>query len=274
MFQSFNSRPARRLMILLKLSCLALLIAPPGAFAATQAKPTSPEDVAEIVIAVYGSRNALAQIRRNGVERGKLTRNGAEGRTEEISYERRFIRGDESVKDRVRLDQKASAAEYALIYGDGNLWGVVSGSVFTPRDDAKADFFSNLWYDIDALLRYKENKSTLTLVGKDKQKNIDLWVIDLVDAEKRRVRYYVSSTTYRVLWLEYEQPGAGEEAAKYKKTFHDYRIAQGTLVPFRSVLYLNGNQVSERRVLTVTYGVKMDESLFKNSETTSTAQKG
>jgi hypothetical protein len=46
----------------------------------------------------------------------------------------------------------------------------------------------------------------------------------------------------------------------------DYRYAQGTLVPYRSVLMEDGKQIQETRVLNVTYGVKLDDSLFKSPE--------
>jgi hypothetical protein len=46
----------------------------------------------------------------------------------------------------------------------------------------------------------------------------------------------------------------------------DYRVAQGTLVPYRSVLMEDGKQIQETRVLNVTYGVKLDDSLFKSPE--------
>lgn len=224
------------------------------------------EQVAETVILFYGSREALKQIRRNGLERGRVTRINAEGRTEESSYERRFIRGESSDKDKIRLDQKLPTQEYSLIYGSGSTFGISNGSAFTPRQDITVEFLSQVWHDIDALLRYKENGSTINLVGKDKQKNVDLYVLDLTDKEKRRTRYFISSKSFRVLWLEYEEPGMAGTPVKYKRTFHDYRYAQGTLVPYRSVLIENERQTQETHLLTVTYGVKMEEALFQNPE--------
>lgn len=254
-------------------SCSVALLFLIGSLSVVSAeeKTYTAEQIAETVIFIYGSRPELTQIRRNGIERGKLTRINAEGRAEESSYERRFIRGEATAQDRVRIDQKLPSAEYALVYGSGNIWGVIGNTIFSPREDAKTDLLSTVWHDLDGLLRYKENKSTLTMVGKEKQKNIDMWVLDVEDAEKHRTRYFISSQTYRVLWLEYDQPSTSESGKtdKVKKSFHDYRIAQRTLVPFRSVVFVNGNQVLERRILTITYGVKMDESLFRNTESAS-----
>ena len=233
------------------------------------------EQVAEFVIAIYGNsygRVMLNQVRRTGIERGRTTRVGAENRTEEVTYEQRFIRGESFAKDKVRLDQKTPTVEYSLVYNEGAIFGIINNTPFTPRVEATTSFLAPAYHGIDALLRYKENGSTVAFVAKDKQKNIDLWVVELTDKEKRKTRYYVSANpdvrlTARVLWLEYERPDpAGGEAAKFKQTFHDYRVAQGTLVPFRSVLYANGRQVEETRIQTVTYGVKMDDSYFKNPE--------
>ena len=233
------------------------------------------EQVAEFVIAIYGNsygRVMLNQVRRTGIERGRTTRVGAENRPEEVAYEQRFIRGESFAKDKVRLDQKTPTVEYSLVYNEGAIFGIINNTPFTPRIEATTSFLAPAYHGIDALLRYKENGSTVTFVTKDKQKNIDLWVVDLADKEQRKTRYYVSANpdvrlTARVLWLEYERPDpAGGEPVKYKQTFHDYRVAQGTLVPFRSVLYANGKQIEETRIQTVTYGVKMDDSYFKNPE--------
>jgi hypothetical protein len=219
------------------------------------------------VILVYGSRAALEHIRRNGVERGKITRVNAQGTAEEANYERRFIRGENLDKDKVRLDQKLPSMEYSLIYGDGKLWGIINGAMFTPRQDAAASFLSQHLHSIDSLLRYKECGSTLTLVGKEQQKGLELYVVDLVDKEKRKTRYYISARTLRVLWLDYEDaPTAGGTPVKYTRRFLDYRAVQQTLVPYHVVLIEDGKQTQETYILTITYGAKLDESIFKNPE--------
>ena len=122
------------------------------------------------------------------------------------------------------------------------------------------------------MLRYKENGSTLALVGKEKRKGLDLYVLDLTDKEKRRTRYYISAKTLHVLWLEYEEaPEPGATPVKYTRAFHDYRYAQQTLVPYRSVLLADGKQVQETRILTVTYGLKLEDSIFQNPEAQTSA---
>jgi hypothetical protein len=224
------------------------------------------EQIVESVILVYGSRAALEHIRKYGVERGKITRFTNEGNPEETNYERRFVRGENLDKDKIRLDQKLPTMEYSLIFDDGKLWGLINGASFTPRQDATADFISQHHHSIDSLLRYKECGSTISLVGRDQQKGLDLYVIDLADKEQRKTRYYISARSLRVLWLEYEEGLPGGIPVKYMRKFLDYRIVQQTLVPYRIVLSTNGRESQETRVLTITYGVKVSDSIFKSPE--------
>jgi len=229
-------------------------------------KALTSEQVAELTVLVYGSRPVLAQIRRNGVERGRITRFTSDGKTEEATYERRFVRGESADKDKIRLDQKMPTMEYSLIFGEGRLWGVINGAAFTPRQDAADAFLSQHNHSIEGLLRYKENGATLNLVGKDKQKGLDLYILDLTDKEKLTTRYYISAKSFRVLWLEYEEANSGAAPLKYSKRFSDYRYAQSTLVPYRTILMQDGKQTQETRILTVTFGVKVDDTLFKNPQ--------
>ena len=215
------------------------------------------EQVAETVVLVYGSRAGLAQIRRTGVERGRITRTGQDGRPEEITYERTFKRGETYEKDKIRFDQRLSSLQYSLVLNDGRVTGVLRGTPFTPKQEDVTSLMTDRLHGLDALLRYKETGAAVKYGGKESQKGLDLWVLELTDKEKRSTRYYISAKTGRVLWLEYEDGGT-----KYRRTFHDYRVVQGTLVPYRSVLYAGDRQVEESQVLTVTYGVKTDDSVF------------
>src|SRR6266852_8224490 len=238
-------------------------------------KALTAEQIAEGVILIAGNgygRAVLNQIRRNGIERGRSTRMMEDGRSEEARYELRFVRGDKSEKDKVRIDNKTSQAEYSMIYGAGRIFGIINGSPFTPRAEASANFISQQAHSIDALLRYKENESKLASAGKDKHQGIDVNVLDLTDKANRHTRYFLSAKTYRVLWLEYEDtPPGASKPVKYMKRFYDYRYVQSTWVPYRTVLTEDGKQTVETRILTVTYGVKMEDSLFQNPEATSTA---
>ena len=268
----------RNLTVLALVLSLAagLLALSPSARADDPKVPTA-EQIAETVIALAGGglgRAVLVQIRRNGIERGRRTRTGQDGRAEEVRYEMRFVRGDKSEKDKVRLDSKTPQAEYSLVYGDGRVFGIINGAPFTPRADATSDFINQQANSIDSLLRYKENESKLAAAGKDKQQGIDVYVIDLTDKANRKTRYFVSARTFRVLWLEYEDtPPASSAALKYTKRFYDYRLVQNTWVPYRTVLLEDGKQTLETRILTITYGVKMEDSLFQNPDAASSGAK-
>jgi hypothetical protein len=226
------------------------------------------EQIVESAIFVSGSRQLLTQIRRNGMERGRICKPTCDvpGKTEEATYERRFVRGENSEKDRVRVDQKTPSLEYSLIYGDGRLWGIINGAAFTPREDTANTFLSQQRHGVDNLLRYKENGSTISLVGREKQKGLDLYVIDLVGKDKTSTRYFISAKTLYVRWLEYEEPGGSAGAIKYVRRFFDQRYAQGTLVAYKTILLEDGKQTQETKILNVTFGIKIDDSLFKNPE--------
>lgn len=254
--------------------CLSSLSVAP-AVRADDPKAFTAEQIAETVIAFAGGgmgRVVLDQIRRNGVERGRLTRTAADGRSEEIRYELRFVRGEKPDNYKVRLDSKSPQTEYSLIYGGGRIFGIINGSTFTPRAETSADFIAQQTHSIDALLRYKENESKLSSAGKDKQSGIEVYVIDLTDKANVKTRYFISAKTFRILWLEYEEipPGAAA-AVKYIRRFYDYRQAQSTWVPYRTVLTEDGKQTVETRILTITYGVKMEDSLFLNPDAPATA---
>ena len=260
-----------KLQLLIGLIAIISLTAGVGLFLrparAVQPKTLTAEQIVETVIFASGSRPLLTQIRRNGVERGRMSRMTPEGRPEEARYELRFVHGDKTEKDKVRIDQKTPQTEYSLINSEGRVFGIINGSPFTPRAETAADFISQQTHSIDALLRYKENESKLAYAGKDKQQGIDLYVIDLTDKANHKTRYFISAKTFRVLWLEYE--GTLPERStpvKYTKRFYDYRVAQNTLVPYRTVVLEDGKQKLEMRVLTVTYGVKMEDSLFKHPD--------
>jgi hypothetical protein len=226
------------------------------------------EQIVESAIFVYGSRPLLTQIRRNGIERGRVCKPTCDvpGKAEEATYERRFVRGESSEKDRVRVDEKTPSLEYSLIYGDGRLWGIINGAAFTPREDTANTFLSQQRHGVDNLLRYKENGSTISLVGREKLKGLDLYVINLVGKDNTATRYYISAKTLYVRWLEYEEPGGSAGTIKYVRRFFDQRYAQGTLVAYKTILLEDGKPTQETKILNVTFGIKLDDSLFKNPD--------
>ena len=142
-----------RALPMLLSACIAVLAITP-AIRAQEPKTFTAEQIAETVIAVAGNgfgRNILNQIRRNGIERGRITRTGADGRAEETRYELRFVRGDKAEKDKIRLDTKTPQAEYTLVFSEGRMFGIINGSTFAPRSDATANFMSQQAHSVDAL---------------------------------------------------------------------------------------------------------------------------
>ena len=224
-------------------------------------KPVTAEQIVETAIAIYGfggGRNLLNQIRKTTIEKGKSKLTAADGHVDPVNYERWIIRADTLDKERIRLDQEFPNARYSLIRADAKIFGIYNDSVFTPRDDASKTFENQTFRGIEALLRYKEDGATLELAGHDKIMGVDLYFIDETDKAGRKTRYYVSSRTYRVMMLEYEDGGV-----KYRRKFYNYNYAQGTLVPYRSVLWADNKIVEESEISTITFGQKVDEELFK-----------
>jgi len=224
-------------------------------------KVTTADQVAESAIIIYGGlrgRENLLQIRRTTVEMGKTVITGADRTTEQISYAKRIIRGENLEKERIRVDQEISGSRYSLIYNNGSVFGLFNETVFTPKDEAVSGFQNQLWHGLEALLRYKENGATLVLNGREKYMNVEYYVLDVTDKQNRQTRFFISTKTLRVMSLEYT-----ENAVKFARRFYDYRYAQGTLVPYRTTLSSGDRQVEESVVSTITFGQKVEEDVFQ-----------
>lgn len=216
--------------------------------------------IAELSIAVYSGlrgREGLSQIRKTTVEIGTTSFTDPGSPARNASYEKKVIRGESFSDEKIRLDQKFPNADYAMIFDGGKVFGVSNNIVFAPRDDAERAFRNRLVHGVEALLRYKENGSTVVLEKSDRVMGVDFYIIVLTDNEGRKTKYFVSKKTLRVLMLEYEDLGI-----KYKRKFYDHNYAQGTLVPYRTVLWANEKQVEESRISTITFGQVVSDSLF------------
>ena len=224
-------------------------------------KITTAEQVVESAIFFYGypgGRALLNQIRKTTLERGKTNYTAADGKVEEATYQRFVIRAETLGKERIRLDQDFPNAKYSLVLNDEKIFGIYNNTVFTPREDASKGFENQVVHGLEAFLRYKENGSTIELGTREKVMGVDFYVVDVTDKQDRKTRFFVSAKSFRVLMLTYEDGGV-----KYRRKFYDYNYAQGTLVPFRSVLWADNKQVEETEVGTITFGQKVDEELFK-----------
>jgi hypothetical protein len=218
------------------------------------------EQIAESVIIIYGrggGRIVLDQIRKTAQERGKLSITNAAGKTDVIPYQRWIVRGENSFKDKVRFEQDFPEARYSLVTNQEKVFGIFNDSSFNPREDAVRSFENQIYRGLDGLLRYKENGSTLTQGEKTKILGVEYYVIDVTDKTDRKTRYYVSTKSLKIMMLEYEENGVD-----YKRRFYDYRLAQGTMIPYRTVLWANDKIVEETNIGTITFGQKVDDSLF------------
>jgi hypothetical protein len=222
------------------------------------------EQVAESAIILYGGsvlgRQNLSQIRKTTLERGKVFITNAQGRTETATYERWILRGEDLAKEKVRLDQIFPDATFSLVYNGSKLFGLYNNAVFIPRDDAAEAFNNQIWHGLEGLLRYKENGATVVLAGREKIMGVEYHLLDVTDKQSNKTRYYVSVKSFRVMFLEYDKGGI-----RYQRKFYNYNYAQGTLVPYRSVLYANGKQIEELLIGTITFGQKIDEQMFNES---------
>ena len=226
-------------------------------------KDATAEQVVESSIFIYGlggGRQNLNQIRKTTLERGKLKIINAEGKTEQAIYERRILRADSLEKEKIRFDQEYPDAKYALIFSDDKVFGLFNDSVFTPREDASKGFENQIWHGLEALLRYKENESKIELVKRDKVMGVDYFVVDVTDKQNRKTSFFISAKSFQVKMLEYT-----EGDIKYRRKFYDYNYVQGTLVPYRSVLWADGKQVEENEIQTISFGQKVEEDIFQGS---------
>lgn len=224
-------------------------------------KNMTAEQLAESVIVVYGGgyggRDTLKQIRKTTIERGKISVINADGKTEQATYEKLVLRGDNLGKERVRFDQSFPSAKYALVYNNDKIFGIFNDSVFTPREDATKAFENQIWHGLEAVLRYKENEAKVSLGTREKIMNVEFYVLDVTDKQNRQTRFYISTKSLRVMMLEYEENGV-----KMRRKFYDYNYAQGTLVPFRSVLWQGDKQIEETTIQTISFGQKVEEGNF------------
>ncbi len=220
--------------------------------------------IAESAIIVYSGlrgRLGLDQVRKTTVEIGKTTYFQPDGSKRNADYTMRIIRGESFGEEKIRLDQRFPNAEYAMVFDGGKVFGVISNTVFSPRDDAVREFNSRIVHSIDALLRYKENESEVELKESTKKMGVDYYVVVMTDKDGRETTYFVSKKYLRVMILEYEADGV-----EYQRRFYDHNYAQGTLVPYRTVLKADGKVIEETDIATVTFGQQVEESWFVFNE--------
>ncbi len=219
------------------------------------------EQIAESAIFVYGfpgGRETLNQIRKTTFERGRMSQLNAEGKPEKSNFERYILRGESLDKEKIRLEQDFPNVRFGLIYDGEKFFGIYNESVFAPRDDVLLSFQNQVWHGLEAMLRYKENGSAIALDGKEKISGVEFYRLDVTDKQSRKTRFFVSAKSFRVMMLEYTESGV-----KHLRKFYDYNYAQGTLVPYRTVLWAGDKQIEEIETATISFGLKIEENTFK-----------
>jgi hypothetical protein len=231
-----------------------------------QGSAQTAEQVAEAAVFFYGfpgfitnpmGRDRLNQIRKTTLEKGKIVVTSADGKTEQANYQRFIVRGENQAKEKIRLEQDFPSAKYSLVFKDEKIYGIYNNTVFTPREDATRSFENQMFHGLEALLRYKENGSDIALQPKEKILGVEYYVLDVTDKQQRKTRFYISTKSFHVMMLTYDDAGV-----TYKRKFYDYNQAQGTLVPYRTVLWAGDKQIEETEVGTITFGQKVDDGLF------------
>ncbi len=227
------------------------------------AKLETAEQVAESTILLYGGfggRETLDRIRKTTVERGKITLTNADGTVDNANYERWVIRSPKLDKERIRLDQQFPNTRYSMIYDGEKTFGVFNNTVFAPKEESSKSFQNQIWRGLEALLRYKENESKIELAGREKVMGVEYYLLDVTDKQNRKTRFYISAKRFHVMILEYEEDGV-----KYHRRFYDYNYSQGTLVPYRTVLWADDKEIEETRIFTITFGQRVEEGMFQES---------
>lgn len=233
-----------------------------AAAVAAKADPKNPtaENVAESAIFIYGGiggRTTLNQIRKTAFERGKITVTNAQGQTQEANYQRWTQRAETLAKEKIRLDYDFPNARYSLVFNDAQVFGIADDRRFIPEDETARSFENHIFHGLEALLRYKENESTIALNGKEKMMGVEYYILDVTDKQARKTRFFISAKTFRVMMLEYEEAGT-----KFTRKFYDYNYAQGTLVPYQTTLWAGDKKIEDTEVGTITFGQKVDDGLF------------
>lgn len=253
-----NPTIAIRIILIGSLGLLSLIPQPIRA----KDKPLTAEQLAETSILAYGGRVALALVRRTGIEESKIVLATNQGSVEGALHTR-FSRKEKSELDQRRIDLEIPNQILTLSFDGKNFWGAVNGEKITPSVQAEATFRAAGRHNYEALLRYKEDGSTLELNGKKNIVGIECYPLELTHTDGSKTLYYISDKSFRILHLEYQVQLAENKPIAIRQSFYDFRPMQNTLVPAKIVTFENGqiSQTTELRALT--YGVQIQPEIFE-----------
>ncbi len=235
-----------------------------------QTKPGKPETwsaetLAEIVIYYSGSRPVLDYVGTNGVQEGVIRLAAGDGTPPiEGKFTRRFLRKESSDRDNIRIDVELPRKTYTFGFNGLSSWAAEDGVPFKPAPEAETSFLASLVHDYNALLRYKEDGTTIERAGTERIMGIDTLLIDLTHKDGTKTRYYISNKSFHILHLEYEVallPNA--KPTKFRESFYEFRFVQGVLTPAKTVLSENDKFVQEIELKEMRFRLaKLDEELF------------
>ncbi len=256
---------ARLVFILVLLTFLWVWLAASGAEARTGKDPSA-EELVERAILVYGSRAAIYTVQRNGILRSQVKFITPEGTREGRSV-MKFIRKPLLAEDLRLIELELPDTKFVIGFDGKQTWSTYNGEKITPSPETVAAFRAAHMHSYEALLRYKENQAKLQYVtSKPFGPNNELDVIDMIYPDGARTRYEISRRSARIIYLEYEMKSSPQaEPTKYRLYFKDFQYIQNSLVPFVTIVFENGRQVEERKIVEVAYSVQLEEKVFKAS---------
>jgi hypothetical protein len=239
---------------------------------------TPAEVVAEYVIIAYGTRQALKTARANIQEEGTVRLATDQGDITGTYLLRQSMR-EKSTQDLLRVDLDlatpetsqrqgaASSVKYVIAYNGASVWSAQNGQYVNPRPEAEAAFKAQLTHEFAALLRYKEDGSTLELKKPETVVGVDCNVLEMTSPDGTKTTYWISTKTYRIVHAEYAMAlGQGQPPVKYRISYYytPFKVVQNTLVPSRKTMYQDGKFVQEITINQLNYSVKFDPEIFSH----------
>src|SRR5207248_1360667 len=147
----------------------------------------------------YGGRKQLETVRAAIQEEGTIRLASDQG---DLSgnYSLRAMRREKSWQDLLRVDlsmpppgstdTNKTPIKYVICFNGASVWSAQGRQYMTPATGAERAFRAQLTHEYMALLRYKEDGSTLELAGPDKLVGIETNMVDLTTPAGEKTRYW------------------------------------------------------------------------------------
>lgn len=247
--------------LLPQLSAISLLVVCLVAAPARAQKTPPVEKLVDFARANYGT----LILQKNGTIKNNLKLISGDSMREGRST-LKFIRKPKLPEDLVILELDLPDTKFTMGFDGEKTWAQNNGENTELSPELSTAFRSSYAHSYEALLRYKEDGSKVTLVDTKKIASLEIDIIDLTMADGTKTRYEVSRRTGRVLYLEYDTIPATPETKpiKYRLHFKDFKVVQNTIIiPYTTIVYENDVIVEERTVIEAAFGVQLEEKAFK-----------